>query len=988
MQAIKPFTTLDVATILSLPEPDLEKYIFDLYSTISVAKATPGYIFSTISGEDLDAFTDSQLYTYTVNLSSLVQMEARNISYLNSYSYAASRRAQIAQSTVKGLSTIAYTESIVFANYSTILLQNRAANASSISSATGYQALIDASAGYINTLSTTLGNLNSTISGESLINTGLYQDKLRAFQIADLSASKADALAAHTSTVLGNSFIRSSITGLQYEQVTAADKQALIDISNNRSTILGYTTLISDLSSAIQSTIVADTTLQLQSITARADLSQAIAYSTVSSLSATLLTLQSGGGASTDPAVISTIQGLKDAIAAIGLNTLEAASLAAANAEESEYRVKYAAYISQKASSFSTSVGYSAVASTFLSSITTLTSSSVAYGAIAAAYDISAQEILLEVQRLSVTAALASSIMISSISTLTGVDKVSRESIAAKDARVKRSQMFSATDIAKAQADYDAAVAASEKAAREDLTQSLIISQEQAGLQTAYYTLAFNSVEKAQASIDLSIAKQIRYQGEYGYKEYLLRQTRVALTDKKASTDVISPYITACENFDTVASTILRLYQSTSTVLVSRAPISISGDIVQGQIKVLSTTMGLRQQLLQAYTTSNISLGPQITSSLDAANRASTILAENLADNADITPLFYANRSAQLAYLSNTTKFNNNAIQIRNLTNIIRESRASTTDLQLIYSNMTVDLPAIDATLGRISSAILREQLVASTFMSTIDKGVSTQLSFSDMQELLSTLGYATSGLPMASGAVTPLASGAVTLIASGALSSSGRPIIAAPSGLAASVSAASGAAASVSAASGPAASVSAASGPAASGPAASGLAASGPAASGPAASGAAPSGPAASVPPRSSGAAPSLAAPSGAAPSGLAPSGPALSAAAPSGALPSGPASSVAAPSGLVPSGLAPSGLAPPLPSGPASGTRPAAPASSGPAPGSLPLTAPSGARPAAQVTPTPVVSGKMPTVNTGIPLGSIPSFTAQGYVPFIPPG
>jgi chromosome segregation ATPase len=134
MATIEPLTTLQIT---SMDPETLATYSAQLSAAISTAMDTSGYTYETLSSTELDLLSPSELYTYSINFSSLRGTELYNKSLIDTAANIATYQAQLTESTIQGISTINYSISLEQAAADAFNSTSRALYSSAISTVAG-----------------------------------------------------------------------------------------------------------------------------------------------------------------------------------------------------------------------------------------------------------------------------------------------------------------------------------------------------------------------------------------------------------------------------------------------------------------------------------------------------------------------------------------------------------------------------------------------------------------------------------------------------------------------------------------------------------------------------------------------------------------------------------------------------------------------------------------------------------------------------------
>jgi hypothetical protein len=110
MATIQPLTTIQIK---SMDLPALEAYTAQLSAAISTAMDTSGYTYETLTPTELDLLSPSELYTYSINLSTLRATELYNKSLLDTVANIAVYQTEVSQSTLQGISSISNNITII-----------------------------------------------------------------------------------------------------------------------------------------------------------------------------------------------------------------------------------------------------------------------------------------------------------------------------------------------------------------------------------------------------------------------------------------------------------------------------------------------------------------------------------------------------------------------------------------------------------------------------------------------------------------------------------------------------------------------------------------------------------------------------------------------------------------------------------------------------------------------------------------------------------
>jgi hypothetical protein len=755
--------------VQNLSLQDLSSYTFNLSSAISTIKNTPGYRFQTLPASDLSKLSPIELNTYIFNLSSLQNNESTVLAYTRAYSDLLSYKASISNSTLQGVSSDSYKVNVLNASLQANISSTQYLYSTFISTTVGLQPTINLAASSIVGFTKELTITDSTIKGntqivtqqqEILASDPIYKQLLVTFRELDISSSNLRTALNRASSTLNTSILTSTTQGIVYQRAYTL----YADASNQP--VKSYKKNMYDLSAAIQSTINAENRLQLESTIAVADLSFAIARSTHYAMASSLASVnlaystsqglfrasqaggsrkQRGGAAALAADQVnqlrSTVEGIQSAVNAIDICGQENALLLYKLRQTEEISNMFTSTIqylsTQKVVSETAATAFDISSAAFYNEARTYKAQEMSSTQLYEALDISVGKIQLDLDLLNLRVSSLTGISTTANSTLIGTSTIISNLNAASNASVTRLRFYNTmlNTTSSLSADIESAVVSSPISGV--VASSNDIATKQADLQTSYYTLANQNVTLASTDIENTIADQIYLRGKYLYTEALFRDQRYALSNADSSGNAvligsIGKYISSCGAFYSTINTMIPLVQNTSTLLVRRAPLSISSDMIQAQITMNQSTIQSKSAFISTLDTDTIET--QVSVAFKAVMNVSTTFSSMLVDYSnsfDPSSMEDSLIATTQKYRSSLTVYNSTQSYLESISTLVKSLetdigglQATILDLNGQMSDISPEIAVIDTAIHENQKLFSTNYVIASGLMTFVNNGV------------------------------------------------------------------------------------------------------------------------------------------------------------------------------------------------------------------------------------------------------------------------
>jgi hypothetical protein len=169
MSSIEPLT---IQQFTALTPQALQDYTINLSSAISTAMETDGYIYDSLKESELLLLSPSELYTYNINLSTLRAAELKTNELVNSLADIRAYELALNQSTITGLSSISYSNTLVTKAQDAYIASSQAIYNASLSTIDGLSLEIAAKDAEITSYTLTINGADAIIStSEQIIKT-------------------------------------------------------------------------------------------------------------------------------------------------------------------------------------------------------------------------------------------------------------------------------------------------------------------------------------------------------------------------------------------------------------------------------------------------------------------------------------------------------------------------------------------------------------------------------------------------------------------------------------------------------------------------------------------------------------------------------------------------------------------------------------------------------------------------------------------------